>query len=189
MIPYLILAAAVFGLCYVLDKGFTKLFRGKQQHKSGLAVKHNKRAALFGLVLAVLGIAGILAGLTGGGGLLILSVLVLLMAAALIAYYLSFGIYYDKESFLVSSFGKKDVTYRYGDIREQQRFVIQGGAVLIQLLMTDGTAVSIQNTMEGAHPFLDYAFARWCEQTGMDPEECDFHDPSQHRWFPEEEVQ
>ena len=55
MIPYLILAAAVFGLCYVLDKGFTKLFRGKQQHKSGLAVKHNKRAALFGLVLAVLG--------------------------------------------------------------------------------------------------------------------------------------
>ena len=55
MLPYLILAAAVFGACYAVDKGFTKLFRNRKEHQSGLAVKHNKRAALFGLVLAVLG--------------------------------------------------------------------------------------------------------------------------------------
>ena len=184
---YLILAAVVFGLCYAVDKGFSRIFRSKKEHKSGLSVKHNKRAALFGLVLAVLGIAGILAGIGGGLGLLILSVIVLLMAAALIVYYLSFGIYYDAEGFLFSSLGKQSITHRYGDIQEQKLYVIQGGSVVVELHMVDGSTVSVQNTMDGAYPFLDYAFARWCEQKGLAPDNCEFHDPSQYRWFPEEE--
>ena len=188
MIAYLILAAAVFGLCFALDKGFAKLFRSQKEHKSGLAVKHNKRAAMFGLVLAVLGIAGTLTGIGGSLGLLILSVIVLLMAAFLIVYYLSFGIYYDAEGFLVSSLGKKSIARRYGDIREQKLYVVQGGSVIVELHLEDGSAVSVQNTMDGAYPFLDYAFARWCEQKGMEPDSCAFHDPSQFRWFPEEEA-
>ncbi len=188
MIPYLILAALVFGACYAVDKGFQKLFRSRKEHKSGLAVKHNKRAALFGLVLAVLGIAGILAGIGGGPGLLVLSILVLLMAAALIVYYLSFGIYYDEKSFLVNSFGKQEKICRYGEIREQKLYVVQGGSVIVELHMLDGSTVSVQSTMDGALPFLDYAFARWCEETGMDPDICDFHDPGQFYWFPEEEA-
>ena len=188
MLPYLILAALVFGACFLVDKGFTKLLRGKRQHKSGLAVKHNKHAALFGLLLAVLGIAGILAGLGGGLGLLILSVLVMAMAVGLIVYYLSFGIYYDEESFLVSAFGKKDTIYRYGQIRQQQLYILQGGSVMVELHMEDGTAVTVQSSMDGAVPFLDYAFARWCEQKGLNTDDCGFHDPSQYRWFPEEEA-
>ena len=188
MIAYLILAAAVFGLCFAVDKGFAKIFRSRKEHKSGLAVKHNKRAALFGLVLAVLGIAGILTGIGGGLGLLILSVIVLLMAVGLLVYYLSFGIYYDAEGFLVSSLGKQGVSHRYGDIQEQKLYVVQGGSVIVELHMADGSAVGVQNTMDGAYPFLDYAFARWCEQKGMEPDACDFHDPSQYRWFPEEEA-
>lgn len=189
MIPYVILAALVFGACFLVDKGFSRLFRSRKEHRSGLAVKHGKRTALFGLVLAVLGIAGILAGLGGGLGLLILSAVVLLMAAFLIVYYLSFGIYYDGETFLVSSFGKKDTVFRYEDIREQKRYVIQGGSVLVELHMADGAAVGVQSTMDGAIPFLDYAFARWCEQKSIDPDNCEFHDPGQFRWFPEAEVQ
>ena len=188
MIAYLILAAAVFGLCFLVDKGFAKLFRSRKEHKSGLAVKHNKRAALFGLVLAVLGIAGILTGMGGSLGLLILSVVVLLMAAGLLVYYLSFGIYYDEEGFLVSSLGKQGAAHRYGDIQEQKLYVVQGGSVIVELHMADGSAVGVQNTMDGAYPFLDYAFARWCEQRGMEPDNCGFHDPSQYRWFPEEEA-
>lgn len=187
MIPYLILAALVFGVCYAVDKGFAKLFRGKKEHKSGLAVKHSKRAALFGLVLAVLGIAGILAALGGGPGLLILSGIVLLMAVGLIIYYLSYGIYYDCEGFLVSGFGKKDVSHRYSNIREQRLYVVQGGSVIVELYMTDGSTVTVQSNMDGAIPFLDYAFARWCEQKGLEPDTCEFHDPSQYRWFPEGE--
>ena len=66
--------------------------------------------------------------------------------------------------------------------------MIQGGSVLVELHMEDGTVVSIQSTMDGAYPFLDYAFARWCEKKNLDPENCEFHDPSQHRWFPEEDA-
>lgn len=189
MIPYLILAAVVFGICYGVDKGFEKLFRSRKEHRSGMAVKHNKRAALFGLVLAVLGIAGILAGLGGSAGLMILSVAVLLMGMGLIVYYVSFGIYYDAEGFLVSSLGKKNLPYRYGDILEQRLYVVQGGSVIVELHMADGSAVSVQNTMDGACPFLDYAFARWCELRSIEPDKCEFHDPARFFWFPNPEVQ
>lgn len=189
MIPYLILAALVFGACYLVDKGFAKLFRGKKEHRSGLAVKQNKRNILFGLVLVLLGIAGVLTLVGNSWGFALLSVVVLLMGAALVVSYLSFGIYYDNESFLVCAFAKADRVCRYGDIREQKRYVIQGGSVLVELHMADGSVVSVQNTMEGAYPFLDHAFARWCEQRKLDPKDCGFHDPAACRWFPEEEEQ
>ena len=189
MIPYLILAAAVFGCCFAVDKGFQKLFRGNKEHQSGLAVKHNKRAALFGLVLTVLGIAGILTGISSGWGLVIMSAIVLLMGVALIVYYLSFGIYYDEQTFLVSYLGKQSKTRRYEDIREQKLYVVQGGSAIVELYMADGSALSVQTTMDGAYPFLDYAFARWCEQKGLDSDACEFHDPSKLQWFPAVEEQ
>ena len=189
MIPFLILAAIVFGVCFLVDKGFQKLFRGSKEQKSGVAVKPNKRFATMGLFLGLLGTVGVLTGIGGNTSLLILSAIVLLLAAVLIVHYLSFGIYYDEESLLAVSFGKKNRDYRYEEIREQKRYVIQGGSVIVELHMTDGSAVTVQTTMDGAYPFLDYAFARWCEKKNLDPENCDFHDPSQHRWFPESEVQ
>ena len=201
MIPLLILAAVVFACCFAVDKGFQKLFRGRPEHQSGLAVKHKKRAAVFGLILTVLGIAGILtaigsdwglvimSAIGSDWGLVIMSAIVLLMGIALIVYYLSFGIYYDEETFLVSSLGKKTKARRYEDIREQKLYVIQGGSALVELHMADGSTVSVQNTMEGASAFLDYAFARWCEQKGLDSDDCDFHDPSSLQWFPAVEEQ
>ena len=188
MLPYLILAAAVFGACYAVDKGFTKLFRNRKEHQSGLAVKRSRRTATIGLFLAVLGVAGLLSGNSGGKGMWLLAAIMLLLAAVLIGSYLSFGIYYDGDSFLVSAFGKGKRTYRYGDIREQKRYVVQGGSVIVELHLLDGSAVSVQSTMDGAIPFLDYAFARWCEARGIAPDACAFHDPGQFRWFPEEEV-
>ena len=186
---YLIIAALVFAACYGVDKGFAKLFRDKAQHKSGKAVKLNKRYALFGLFLVILGAVGVFTGIENGPVLLIGSILVLIMAVALVVYYLSFGIYYDDESFLYSAFSRKTVSYRYDAILAQKLYVIQGGTMVVELHMADGKAVSIQTSMEGAHPFLDYAFARWCDQKGIDAESCEFHDPSQHQWFPDVEVQ
>ena len=189
MIPYLFLAALVFGVCFLLDRGFVRLFRNQQQHKSGLAVKHGKRTATLGIFLTMLGIAGVLGGLSSGTAMLVMSIVMVLLGVGLIVYYLSFGIYYDGETFLVSAFGKQNRTYRYGDIQEQRRFVVQGGSMIVELHMACGTVVTVQTNMDGALPFLDYAFARWCEQKGIDPDSCDFHDPSICRWFPEEEVQ
>ena len=185
---YLILAAAVFGLCFALDKGFGKLFRSKQQHKSGLAVKPAKRTASLGLFLAMLGTAGVLSGTGSGKAMPVMSALMLLLGAVLIVHYLSSGIYYDEETLLVSAFGRKDRVYRYDCIEEQRRFVVQGGSVIVELHMADGASVTVQTNMDGALPFLDYAFARWCEQKGITPEDCVFHDPAEHCWFPEGEV-
>ena len=180
----LLIAAAVFGLCFAVDKAFSKLFRSKAQHRSGMAVRANKRYGLFGVILSVLGIMAVCVGMTDGPVLLWGGIVVLLMGAALAVYYLSFGVFYDGETFLLSRFGKKEVTYRFSDIKGQKLYLVQGGNVIIELHMADGNTVSLQSTMDGVYPFLDTAFAAWCLQTGRDPQSCDFHDPSQSLWFP-----
>ena len=181
----LLIVAAVFGVCYLVDKGFAKLFRSKAQHMSGLAVRAAKRYGLFGLILSILGILGICIGATGKTWLLIVGgVIVLGMGAALAVYYLSFGIFYDGESFLVSRFAKKSLTYYFKDITGQKLYLLTGGNIMVELYMADGTTVAVQSTMDGAFPFLDTAFAGWCVATGTDPRDCDFYDPSQSHWFP-----
>ena len=180
-------AAVVFGICFLVDKAFAKLFRSKAQHRSGKAVRATKRYGAFGVILTALGIAAITIGITDGPVLLWGGVVVLFAGICLAVYYLSFGIFYDGESFLMSSFGKKDVTHRYEDILEQKLYLIQGGSIVIELHMADGSAVSVNSNMDGVYPFLDTAYAGWCLQTGRDPQSCDFHDPSKSWWFPHEE--
>ena len=180
----LLIAAAVFGLCFAVDKAFAKLFRSKAQHRSGMAVRANKRYGLFGVILSVLGVMAICVGISDGSVLLWGGIIVLLMGICLAVYYLSFGVFYDGETFLLSRFGKKDITYRFDQIQGQKLYLVQGGNVIIELHMTDGNTVSLQSTMDGVYPFLDTAFAAWCLQTGRDPQSCDFHDPSQSLWFP-----
>ena len=137
--------------------------------------------------MVALAVAAILSWINGGkwimgaGG-----ALVLVVGVGLIVYYLTFGIYYDEDSFLYQTFGKPGVTYDYDQIQGQKLYNASGN-IVVELHMTDGSAVSIQSAMEGAYPFLDYAFARWCEQTGKTAEDCPFHDPANSLWFPTEE--
>lgn len=180
----ILVAAATFGICYLFDKGYTAKFRSKVQHRSGLSVRLSKRYAAFGLILAVLGLTAIFTGLSNGMVLLVGGIIVMLMGIGLIIYYMTFGVFYDTDSFIVTTFGKKSRTYLYKDICCQQLYVVQGGNILIELHLADKTAVSLQSVMEGVYPFLDHAFAAWCRQTGRDPESCDFHDPSNSLWFP-----
>ena len=184
LIAILLVAAVVFGICNLVDKAFTKAFRSKAQHRSGKAVRVSKRFGVFGVILTVLGIMAICVGVTDGPLLLWGGVTGLIVGICLAVYYLSFGIFYDGETFLQSRFGKKDVVYYFKDIKGQKLYVIQGGSTLVELHMTDGHTVSLQSTMDGVYPFLDTAFAAWCLQTGRDPQSCDFHDPSQSLWFP-----
>ena len=183
----LLIAAAIFGLCHLIDKGFTKAFRSKAQHRSGLAVRANKMYGVFGVALSVVGIMAIVVGISSSVLLLLGGIVVLAMGAGLAAHYLTFGIFYDGESFLVSSLGKKSHSHSYKEIQEQRLYVLQGGSVIVELHLADGTAVSLQSTLDGAYAFLDTAFAGWCIQNGIDPQSCDFHDPSKHWWFPQEE--
>ena len=112
---------------------------------------------------------------------------VLIMGICLSVYYLTHGIFYDGESFLVASFRKEDRVYQFEQIKEQKLYLVQGGSVIIELYMDDDTSVSLQSSMDGVYLFLDTAFAAWCLQKGIDPQTCDFHDPSKSWWFPHEE--
>ena len=179
----LLVALLTFALCFAVDKGFAAIFRNKAQHKTGLSVHLPKRYALACILLPVVGAAALLAGLTEKGILLYGGILLILVGAALAVYYLSFGIYYDADTFIVSTIGKKQTLYRFRDIESQQLYR-SGRNVLIELFLSDGGSVTLQSSMEGAYPFLDHAFAAWCRQKNLDPADCPFHDPANSLWFP-----
>lgn len=185
-IVIIVVAALVFALCWGVDKLFTELFRSKAQHRSGLAVRASKRYGIFGVMFSVLGILGIVTGAAGEDILTYAGIVVLLMGLGLAVHYLSFGIFYDGESFLVCRFGKKSQEHRYEEIVSQKLYVLTGGSIVIELTLKDGSAVSLQSTMDGVYPFMDTAFAGWCLETGHEMDKCDFYDPSKSWWFPHE---
>lgn len=180
----ILLAGAAFGLCFLFDKGFTHFFRNRVQHQSGLAVRPSKRYAAMGIIVAALGVAALLAGipdsllLIGGG------IVLMIVGFFLIGYYVTFGIFYDYDTFLLTTFGKKSVTYSYRDIRSQQLYNSYGN-IIVELHLADGRAVQLQASMDGVYPFLDYAYSAWLRQTGRTEESCaSFHDPANSCWFP-----
>lgn len=179
----LLVAALVFGVCFLIDKGFTKLFRSQAQHKSGLSVRLNKKYGAFGLILFVLGISAVFTGIGDGWVLTAGGALIALVGIALVVYYMTFGVFYDNDSFILTTFGKKSTTYRYADIKSQQLYNSYG-SILIELHMADGRNVQLQSAMTGVYPFLDKAFSAWCAQKGLREDDCTFHDPANSCWFP-----
>lgn len=187
VLVWLLIAAAVFGICYGVDKLFQKLFRSKAQHMSGLAVRVSKRYGLFGVILLLVGIFA--QGAVEAQGMVMRygGIFVLLLGLGMIVYYLSTGIFYDSDGFLVSAFAKKDRAYRYNQIQSQKLYVLTGGQLIVELSMTDGSAVSVVTTMDGAEKFLDTAFSGWCRQRNIRESDCAFHDKEKSWWFPHEE--
>ena len=139
----LMIAALVFTVCFLVDRAFTKLFRSKAQHRSGKAVRASKRYGLFGVILFILGVVALSYGTSQGLLLFAGGILVLLVGIAMAVYYLSFGIFYDNETFLVSSFGRKSAEYRYSDIQKQQLYVVSGGSVIVELWLKNGKTLSL----------------------------------------------
>ncbi len=185
-----IVVALVFGLCFLLDFLFKKIFRSQAQHMSGMAVRLQKRYATIGLVMVVLAAAALIAALNQkpahwlllGGGILIAVV-----GIGLIIYYLSTGIFYDDDSFIYTTLWKKKAVYYYRDIKAQQLYN-NAGHLLIELHMQNGSSVQVQGGMPGAVEFLDYAYAAWVKQTGRQEADCTFHDTANSIWFPPVEV-
>ena len=180
----ILVIAVVFGLCFLVDKGFTKIFRGKVQHQSGKSVRLNKRYCSIGIVMFAFGLAAVFIGmnneewvLAGGAGLLVLG------GIALVTYYMSFGIYYDEDSFIFSQFGKGSVTRYFKDIRSQQLYLAAGN-VVVELHMRDGSHFQLHTGMTGMYPFMDQAFQMWLEANQKKLEDCDWYDVENSCWFP-----
>ena len=182
---YLLIIAATFGVMFLLDKGLTKLFRNRDQHRSGTAVRLKKHYGILSLAMMILGVLGILTFFFDGNVILLLGgVLVAPGGVVLGIYYLTHGIFYDNDTFLYVSFGNRSVSYRYADIVAQKLYEIQGGTLLVELHMTDGKAVSVQTSMEGAKTFLDKAAHARMRQLGLNSHECQWFDETEGRWFP-----
>lgn len=182
-IAVLIVAAMVFGICFLVDKGFAKLFRSQAQHMSGLSVRLSKKYGAFGLILFALGVAAVFAGLGKNVVLLVGGAIVVLFGVCLVVYYMTFGVFYDEDTFLLTTFGKKSKAYQYREIKCQQLYVT-AGQIVIELQMEDGRAVQLQSSMTDVYPFLDKAFAAWCRQRGVNEADCAFHDTANSCWFP-----
>ena len=183
----LLIAAVAFGVCFLLDKGFTKLFRGKAEHRSGKSVRLSSRSAAVGLIIALIGVAAVLMGLQSSWIYIAGGTVMIVVGGALVVQYMTFGIFYDEESFVLTTFGKRSQTYRYGDIRCQQLYNSQGN-IVVELHMADGRTVMLQSKMKNTYPFLDCAFSAWLVQTGRKKEDCPFYDPANSCWFPPVEV-
>ncbi len=187
LVSTLLLAGIVFGLCYLIDKGFQKLFRNRKQHQSGKSVRLNRNFGITAVLLCFIGAVSVITSGFQPGVLLFGGAAVLLGGLVVCLYLLQFGIYYDEEGILVTTLGKPSVTYAYRDILGQRLYVVTGKSIVVELHMANGKTVAVQTNMEGAYGFLDEAFSRWCSQTGRDPDTCDFHDPANHLWFPKTE--
>lgn len=182
----LLVAGATFGLCWLIDKGFTKVFRGQAQHRSGLSVRLNKHFGGFGLVIFVVGVGAVLAGLKQSVALIIGGCVLMAVGIGLIVYYMTFGVFYDDEGFVLTTFANKSRAYRYADIESQQLYN-NGGTTLIELFLSDGRAMQLQTNMTGTYAFLDKAFEGWLRQKGLTKEDCPFYDPDNSCWFPKTE--
>ncbi len=181
-IPVLAVVAVTLGICFLADKGFAKLFRSKSQHQSGLSVKASKRNATFGLVACALGVAAVV-NASQGVLMVIAGIVMLLLGICLIVYFLSFGIYYDDESFIYSTFGKKSKAYKFEKIMAQQLYA-SGSGIIIELHLCDGQTIQLQSSMSGIDGFMDKAFNGWLKQKGLTLEDCPFYDPEKSHWFP-----
>ena len=182
---YLLVIAATFLVMFLLDRGLTKLFRSRDQHRSGTAVRLKKHYGILSLALMILGLLGIVTFFTDRNLILLLGgILVLPGGAVLGIYYLTHGIFYDNDSFLYTSFGNRSVCCRYGDIQAQKLYEIQGGTLLVELHMADGRTVSVQTNMEGASTFLSKAAHARMRQLGLNSHECPWFDESKGQWFP-----
>ena len=183
IVAFIVLVAAVFGGCFLVDKLYHKIFRGKVQHMTGLSVRLSKRYGAFGVIMVVLGISSVFTGVKGSKLLLVGGIIIGLVGIGLIVYYMTFGIFYDDTSFILTQFGKRSGVYQYKDITAQQLYVATGN-IVVELHMKDGRTVSLQSAMTGEEDFLNFAYEKWLKQTGRKPEDCAFHDPANSCWFP-----
>lgn len=185
---YLLIAALTFGAMFLMDRTFTKIFRNQAQHHSGTAVRLKKGYGVAGVLLCAVALLCLTRFLAAGEKLMLLCFVVLLvMGGGLGAYYLTHGIFYDDETFLYTTLGKKGRDYRYAQIDGQKLYLLQGGGHLVELYMNDGSSVSIQTSMPGAYDFLDKACHARFRQLGINSAECDWFDAGNCCWFPPKE--
>lgn len=180
---YLLLIAFIFGLIALVDFLFQKFFPKNGTVKTGNAVRMPRYSFILGLIMALLGLMGLLYIPRKTEMFLWFGCwVVMVMGAYLLVNFCRFGIFYDEDQFIYRTLTKKARTYRYADIQGQRSFLARSG--YNTTLYVDGDELQLYAVMQGLDGFLNKAFFRWCAQTGTDPDTVE-NDPSMLLFFPE----
>ena len=179
---YLLLIAVIFGLVALVDFVFGKLFPKAKVKKTEKAVRAPRYSFIVGILIVFLGIMGLLFYTEADVFLRIGMVIAMVMGLYMAVNYISFGIFYDDETFTYRTLTKKAVTFRYADITGQRSFLARSG--LNVTLLAGETEVPLNGSMQGVADFMNHAFFAWCRQKGLDPDAQEY-DPRTLRYFPE----
>lgn len=179
----LIIAALVFGLCFLIDFLFKKLFPKSKLEGSKRVVRMPRRSAIWGLILTLFPVVVLLFWLPpeGDTALTIGCVVAILFGLVLLVQYFSFGIWYDEETFLFKDLRRGRRTYHYSQIKGQQSLMTRSGIQATIFVGED--VIEVSSAMQGLPDFLDKAFYRWCAAKGIDPDSVE-NNPAMLTYFP-----
>lgn len=176
----LLFAALVFGLCFLADKGLNRLRHWAVQRPAvRLPLRYPLLSAILLLVAALAAAYGISAKspLFGCAAALFVGVAIYSLHS-----YRSTRIDYTDTDFTFRS-GKVRHTFRFSEIDGQRVAISKHTSCLVLCLGPD--EVVLYSNMQGFSPFLEAAYRGWCQAKGLDPHAQAWHDPSDHRWFPD----
>ena len=181
---YLLFAGAVFGLCFLVDKG-TGILRRRGANAPAVRLPLRYPLAVAGLPLVALGCC--VYAWANRSWLFAAAAVCFLSVAGFVVYcYRSTRIDYDEAEFTFRR-GKTQKTFRFSDIDGQRVAVSRRSCCLVLCLGRD--EVVLYSNMQGFHPFLEAAFTGWCRGRGLNPAEQDWHSPANHQWFPDQPEQ
>lgn len=178
--------AAVFGLCFLVDKLVQKITHAPKKAPAGSVVRPARANIIWGVLLFVAGMAAALFLQAEWGWIAVAAgVLLVLMGGYLIIVYCGTSIYYDDEAFLYRQPGKRPVQYHFSQIRGERALLTRSG--VNATLYLDGGEVNLYSSMQGTRPFLYAAYQGWCRSRNLDPDLNPPPNPDAMVWFPEPE--
>ena len=178
-------AAAIFGLCFLVDFVLKKLTPYDPRKSVGRAVRPPRRGSVIGILMLFFGLTAILFYASRMEAMwIVLCAVVALAGVFLLVQNLSCALYYDDEGFSYRELRKRRKDYRYEQIEGQRSALTRGGVQTV--LFVAGDAIPLYEAMDGLRPFLQTAFRRWCEEKQIDPETV-VNNPDCLTYFPDPE--
>lgn len=181
ILAYLLLIAVMFGLVALADKLLQRLFPKPSAARSGNVVRMPRYSFFLGLILSFIALIALLWLPYEEKFLWWGCWLVLVIGGYLLVNFGRFCIYYDENGFYYRSLTRKGKQYSYADIQSQQSFLAKSGLNIT--LSVAGDEISLYAAMQGLGDFLHYAFYRWCEESGTDPDTIETN-PAMLQFFP-----
>jgi hypothetical protein len=178
-LPYLLVAAFTFLICFLVDL----IARRGRRETSDRRVRPQRRTLIFGVVISflalVLGLQFLelswLAPVAGG--------VCLLLGIGLILVYFGSVIVYDDRGFTCRSLWKHPKHYCYADITGERALLARSGVNAVLFLGQE--QVYLYQSMQGVNEFLRTAYEGYLAAKGLSDADFPAPNPGNMIWFPE----